>query len=274
MRVILSRKGFDSAAGGCPSPIIDGRPLSMPIPTRMPTPIRFGDLNGSYGTLVSDLTKGRWTEGDWCHVDPDICAGLLPRRAGWRGALGQVAAAQGHLAKQGVQTGDLFVFWGLFRPVECRDRWRFVGRPEHRIWGWLQVGEIISLGADGSHAVRRYPWLSDHPHVRTGWDAVNVLYVATEELTFGSRLTSQPGFGVMTTGYSLSVQGENVSTWRVPDWLHSLRGGSGMTYHPPHRWSDEGIVRTAARGQEFVANIEQDDVAAEWLARLIAGSPT
>lgn len=29
MRVIFSRKGFDSAAGGAPSPIIDGGPVSL-----------------------------------------------------------------------------------------------------------------------------------------------------------------------------------------------------------------------------------------------------
>ena len=34
MKVILSRKGFDSSNGGCPSPILpDGTLLSLPIPT-------------------------------------------------------------------------------------------------------------------------------------------------------------------------------------------------------------------------------------------------
>lgn len=34
MKVILSRKGFDSSNGGCPSPIMpDGTLLSMPIPS-------------------------------------------------------------------------------------------------------------------------------------------------------------------------------------------------------------------------------------------------
>ena len=34
MKVILSRKGFDSSNGGCPSPILsDGTLLSLPIPS-------------------------------------------------------------------------------------------------------------------------------------------------------------------------------------------------------------------------------------------------
>ena len=49
MRVILSRKGFDSGAGGVPSPIIDGRPVSMPIPQE--------DLG--VGDVVERITRGR-----------------------------------------------------------------------------------------------------------------------------------------------------------------------------------------------------------------------
>lgn len=32
MRIIFSRKGFDTGSGGKPSPIVDGRPISLPIP--------------------------------------------------------------------------------------------------------------------------------------------------------------------------------------------------------------------------------------------------
>ncbi len=206
MKIVFSRKGFDSTAGGCPSPIIDGQPVSLPIPSTMPTPTRFGDVHGPYGRLVFDLTRGRLTPDDWCHLDPDINPDSLPRQTGWRGALGQVRAAQGHLANQGVQPGDLFVFWGLFQPVAHDGRWRFVGRPEHRVWGWLQIAEIIELGVDGTHAVTARPWLKAHPHARAGWCAQNVLYVASEELTLGSRALSMPGSGVLRTGHRLTAR--------------------------------------------------------------------
>jgi hypothetical protein len=269
VKIIFSRKGFDSAAGGCPSPIIDGQPVSLPIPSSMPTPTRFGDLNGAYGRLVFDLTRGRLTPDHWCHLDPDINSASLPRQTRWRGALGQTRAAQGHLANQGIQPGDLFVFWGLFRPVEHASRWRFVGRPEHRVWGWLQIGEIINLGADGTHAVTGRPWLKDHPHTRAGWCAPNVLYVASEELTLGSRTLSIPSSGVLRTGYRLTAAGASPSTWLVPDWLNPRRDGSGMTYHPHPRWGLEGTVRSAPRGQEFVAAPPNDRRAIEWLTALL-----
>jgi hypothetical protein len=42
-----------------------------------------------------------------------------------------------------------------------------------------------------------------------------------------------------------------------------------MTYHPPHRWLDGGQVRSAARGQEFVADTNARPDAATWLADVI-----
>jgi len=180
-----------------------------------------------------------------------------------------VSAAQGHLANQGVQPGDLFIFWGLFRTVEHDGRWRFVGNPEHRVWGWLQIAEIIVLGVDGSHALAERPWLRDHPHTRAGWSAQNVLYVATEELTLGSRVLPLPGSGALKTGYRLSEPGAKVSTWRAPDWLNPRRGGSGMTFHPLHRWGEDGTVQSAAPGQEFVAVPQKDGDAVEWLTALL-----
>lgn len=270
MKVIFSRKGFDSAAGGVPSPIIDGRPTSLPIPTRMPTPFTYGDLSEPLPTLVENLTKGRVSRSAPCHLDPDLDPTARPRRSGWRGALGQVGAAQSHLARCGVDEGDLFLFWGLFRAVEsCSTGWRFTGPREHRLFGWLQVAEVIHLGGDGSEAASRYPWLHEHPHVRSGWSDTNTLYIAADHLTLGGYSTASPGSGLFQTGHRLTAEGSKLpSNWRTPDWLNPKRGGVGMTYHPDERWSEEGTVRTAARGQEFVTDITDRTDALVWLRLL------
>ena len=62
MRLILSRKGFDSAAGGVPSPIFeDGTMLSLPIPERGSgttyDELRWGGR--PLGGLVEPLTRMR-----------------------------------------------------------------------------------------------------------------------------------------------------------------------------------------------------------------------
>jgi len=57
MKVILSRKGFDSAYGGYPSPILpDGKMVSLPIP--LEDSIRYSDLKigeSTYFDLMSSL---------------------------------------------------------------------------------------------------------------------------------------------------------------------------------------------------------------------------
>lgn len=52
MKLIFSRKDLDPSAGGVPSPMTEGRPLSLPIPTRMPTPITVGDLSEPIPPLI------------------------------------------------------------------------------------------------------------------------------------------------------------------------------------------------------------------------------
>jgi hypothetical protein len=56
MRVIFSRKGFDSAAGEAPSPIIGGEPTSLPIPTELRSETTYRLANPMF-------SNGRWAFG-------------------------------------------------------------------------------------------------------------------------------------------------------------------------------------------------------------------
>ena len=272
MKVIFSRKGFDSSAGGCPSPIVAGRPLSLPIPTSMPSLTTFRELPDPLPALVSDLTRGRVSLEKRCHLDPDLDASFGNRPADWRGSLGQVAAAQGHLAKQGVGPGDLFLFWGLFRPAQLTESWHFVETPEHRIFGWLQIDEILHLGGQPNSFLSTYPWLREHPHMQEGWPSTNVVYTATESLTLGSIAGTRPGWGLFESGHRLTAPArDKPSVWRVPDWMNPTKGGTGLTYHPLPRWSEDSL-QSAARGQEFIADIDNRRDAVEWLMDLFGAS--
>jgi hypothetical protein len=76
-------------------------------------------VNGmAIAELVEDLTGGNIDRARRCHLDPDLDQHSLPRTPGWRPSLGQIDAAQGHLAKQMVEEGDLFLFFGWFRQIE------------------------------------------------------------------------------------------------------------------------------------------------------------
>jgi hypothetical protein len=270
VKIIFSRKGVDSAAGRCASALVDGRPISLPIPTSMPTATRYGDLAAPIPTLARDLSRGRLAADQPCHLDPDIDREGLgaARPLGWRGALGQVAAALSHLRNAGVGPEDVFLFWGLFRACERSPiGWHYEGPRRHLIFGWLQVEEIIELGSDGSHALERHPWLARHPHVRPGWTGSNAIFIAKEELTIGDG--SIPGFGVFDRPIVLTAEGSTTpSTWAVPSWLDPIGGGVGMTYNPPNRWFGNGRVTVAARGQEFVADAGDRIDARDWLLSL------
>jgi hypothetical protein len=180
VKIIFSRKGFDSSVGRCPSPLVDGHPISLPIPTRQPSGTCYGDLRAPMPDLVRDLTKGRITVDSKCHLDPDLDFFALPaRHCDWKGAFGQLAQAQQHLANQQVACGDLFLFWGLFRNVEKTDGlWSYTGRSIHAVFGWLQIGSIRSK-ADG-RVLAGHPWLVNHPHARDGWSHDNTRSISPD----------------------------------------------------------------------------------------------
>ena len=120
MKIILSRKGFDSANGYVPSPIFpSGKIISLPIPDSR-SPIKYDDIywNGqNLGELVYQLTDGQITGQHKAHLDPDLRKESLPDRPKvWRGLFGQVGAAQGHLERL-VEPGDLFLFFGWFKQI-------------------------------------------------------------------------------------------------------------------------------------------------------------
>lgn len=268
MKLIFSRKGFDSSAGGVPSPLVDGRPISLPIPTRMPTPTRFCDLSSQVAELVSDLTRGRIAADRPCHLDPDLDAKSMLRQSGWRGALGQVSAAQSHLSNNRVGVGDVFLFWGLYRPAGRSQNgpWAFTGDAEHRLFGWLQVDEVLTIGEDPLPTLAVHPWLESHPHLSIGWPTNNTVYVARETLELPGRSVDLPGFGLLNRGHRLTAPASiQPSLWAIPPWLDPLRGGTGMSYHPPERWYPGGTLRSAARGQEFVADVASRLDAIDWL---------
>ena len=153
MKIILSRKGFDSANGGIVSPIFeDGTMVSFPIPSDDEDTYDSLYYNGiPYSKILHDL---RYKGGNHCHVDPDLD---LSRRAkeidGWFPAFGQRDAAASYLKNLGVAPGDIFLFFGNFHFVECkngeykysRECGDFYREKDIQvIWGYLQVGEILS----------------------------------------------------------------------------------------------------------------------------------
>lgn len=239
MRIIFSRKGFDSAAGGGASPIVGGVPVSLPIPGGVHSRTTFGDLG--LGDLAAAASRGKLGEGDYCHHDPMFLdEGLC--------LFGQCGAAQTHLVNQGVGVGDTFLFFGLYREEES-------GEPHHRIFGFLQVAEMIDL-ATCSDRQRSGLAAIGHPHALGMHGKNDVIYRGPGRVSLSAP-----------DSLRLTVPGGPPSLWRRPDWLK--RGG--LSYHDrADRWLGGGRLRSVARGQEFVANVGQRQAPRDWLAGVLA----
>ncbi len=286
VKLILSRKGFDSENGGVASPIFpDGTLYSLPIPSKK-GPKRFGDLTargGHLGVLAEQVTRGRVSSSTPIHLDPDIDPSALPRPMGWRPAFGQTGAAQGHLRKQGVGFGDLFLFYGWFREVEMHEgRWQYKrGAPNlHVLFGWLQVGEVLEVGAATAAYRAKYPWLGDHPHLHGDRDNSNTVYIANRKLILATG-TSVKGAGAgvfnrMSVHRTLTAQSQPLrGTWQLPSWFYPSSGRTPLTYNVnPANWAreaDGSKLVSASKGQEFVLNMDEYPEARTWLQRIFGG---
>lgn len=282
MKIIISRKGFDSKNGGCPSPIFpDGSLVSMPIPVQQ-APIRYCDVtcrDNSLSEIVSSLSGGAVLPLSPTHLDPDLNPLHIARKKGWLPAFGQSGAAQSHLASEGVDIGDLFLFFGWFRQVVLREGvWRYKhGAPhQHVLFGWLQVGEILKVGSDLEPFRRSHPWLSDHPHLHGNQSSQNTIYLARPNLALPNFEEMISGGGTFPIAHPINIltapDQSNRSLWRMPDCFEPI-DRTPLTYHSaPSRWSRsvEGHLQlqSVAIGQEFVLNTNQYPDVIDWTKKL------
>ncbi len=238
MKIVFSRKGFDSSYGGAPSPIVAGRPVSLPIPGSRGERTGYDDLG--LAELVSEATGGRMSGADRCHDDPMFADGMC-----W---LGQAGAAQGHLSKQGVGIGDVFLFFGLFADPGTGER-------HHRIFGCMRV-----TCHGPPEEVRNQPGWHEpprpHPHFEGSWEGSNAIYHGP-----GRLAASADPF------LRLTRPGGPLNRWQVPSWLK----GRGLSYHgKPERWLGRTGLDSVRRGQEFVCDIGKATEPRRWLKEIMA----
>lgn len=217
-KVILSRKGFDGTTGGKASPIIDGKPISLPIP-RADSGDFYKELvfspSESYLKVMQDLGIKLYSEA---HVDPDIRKSVLRNRSDqWRGLFGQSGISQGTLHNRGVGEGDIFLFFGWFKEViQVNGVWRY--RPKtpdkHVIFGYLEVDQKVDIKAKSSVPA----WMNYHPHIRQRkeYEGRNAVYVATD---YFSKAPDKRGWGCFKYDKRLILTKEGAKTrtvWELP----------------------------------------------------------
>lgn len=270
MKVILSRKGFDSAYGGYPSPILTDRKLiSLPIPSNDIT--KYSDLElddkKTYFDLMKQLNSRIKDNNGWheinentrCHLDPDIPTRIIQRKKDWKPCFGQINQAQSHLRKKGIKENDLFLFFGWFKKTICENGILQFDRSSpdlHVIFGYLQIGEIMQV----NNKIKIHDWMQKHPHaIDEGRknDPTNTIYIANDKLTWDE---SKSGAGVFRFNENLVLtkEGFSRSEWELPTFFKEVK----ISRHSERSWKEEGYFQSAPIGQEFI--IEDNKEVQNW----------
>jgi hypothetical protein len=262
LKIILSRKGFDSSAGGYPSLIFpDGSLFSIPIPSSKDD-IFYSDLTvdhegESIQSILNDITGNRicankhWNTCDYmvseqrCHYDP------MPIREESSIALGQAGRAESHLRKQGLDVGDIFLFYGWFKQVEKKDgRWVYKANAEdiHLIWAWMSVGGIMNLDNIQQRKMVsvQYPFLAAHPHLSEWRNAPNRIYLSQD-----GGLFRYSDLRCLTD--CEEYQGR--STWRLPKCFNQPQAFTYLKNFS--QCGEQVIIRYQGYGQEFVLDLDK-----------------
>lgn len=220
MRVILSRKGFDSKNGGIPSPIFeDGTMMSFPIPSKLDNRDTYEQLcymEESYKKILKDLN---YDGIETCHVDPDLDQKRRKKKIdNWVPVFGQINSSARYLINIGVKEGDIFLFFGNFHNV-CRmgEVYRYMRKTGdfykdkdlQVIWGYLQVGKILSTSEE-----QKELWWHPHSTEERRVNPTNLIFVASETLSFDK---TKPGAGLLLFDKKrvLTQENANKATWKM-----------------------------------------------------------
>ena len=281
IKIVLSRKGFDSANGDCPSPIFDLKTLlSLPIPSSEDAltynDLRYGEI--SYSELLHQLGSSVFEEH--CHLDPDLNKrNPYVNVEDWKPAFGQVGPAQGYLSNK-VNIGDIFLFFGSFRGVKKEgENYRYYKKSDfdhcekgeisdfykyselHVVYGYMQVGRILKRKEE----IEEYKW---HPHASEFYlnKKNNTLYIPTEKLSFLPNLSDLPGFGTLDFRLDrvLTAKDHSKAIWTMRDWLkpHNVCGNRQNSA------KNQNFLYYAGIWQELV--LKESKKALDWAISLIS----
>jgi hypothetical protein len=293
MKLVLSRKGFDSGSGGCLSPYNHdtGKYIWFPIPEKVNSysnQIRYTDICvkdqyiGSHrGSNLSEIYKSIkgtdrvklrkneyasiYDDQLFAHFDPML--GIPPwivenDKCKIGMGFGQFNAAP-QLENQNVNEGSIFLFFGGFQSTSNR---KISG---HYIYGWLKVKKRIDTYKECKENLEQYN-LSHHPHVTEAAfhrNQKNYIFLPDKWLFEDLNI---PGYGYFTTLNDHLLLSNNKeskkATWKLPNFFYK-----NLTQVHQKTWQNtkDGFctVKTGI-GQEFVTQLTLKGE--EWLRELFS----
>ncbi|MBQ6270006.1 MAG: hypothetical protein IJK61_07815 [Bacteroidetes bacterium] len=299
IKVILSRKGFDSSNGGFPSLILpekdkDGfrKMISLPIPCcskccnyEKCKSYKYSNDTRLYN-MMSNLYNGKGkkrntikikknnkivdeillSEATHCHLDP--CLGNYSIKELEKvGIFGQHGRAATEL--KDVRKDDIFIFFGLFNDVAVKDDKYIIKNKEnggrHVMFGYLQAGKIIDNN-------KYYIEYEKHPHfccckIKNN----NIIYIARKRLKIDSKELDVAGYGMFKydSKLDLTQQKPDKTYWNSTRWsCDNLPTCLKDLIVPRLKYEcKDNYFQSAPMGQEFV--IEDNKEVEKWAIELI-----
>lgn len=277
MKIVFSRKGFDSSYGGFPSIILPeemgSKMISFPIPET--NFAQCGWLASDLSFILNDRSKlslkdifvqlgiadkirlsgkGIANADDVkFHFDPEIQSVENIRSYA---AFGQSGAASSHLLSKGIESGDVFLFFGTFKKTLLEHGKITYDSAMHEIqaiWGYMIVDDIIHVNRITESQVEKYPDIKTHLHYlnKENEEGENIIICGSRFGTFDYAVK-----------YCLTKLGYKKSFWELPDFFKNTNISYCGAVENPKRFKSADI------GQEFVVMNFDEDKMKSWLLSL------
>lgn len=266
MKIILSRKGYDSTYGSGASPIMpNGDLISIPIPSannEEGCAYSSMEYNGkSYLDLMQELGL-KIPRDKSGHFNPDLCRNTIKREANWSGIFGQTGAALSHLEKSNLEKGDIFLFFGSFKRTIQKETLKFERDYErHIIFGYLIIDQILKPEDDPKNLI-----FNTHPNFKNAsvYKNSNTVYIAKDKNDYGIFKYRDE--------LVLTRNGFTKSQWELPMIFHPANG-TQISRHTNKNIEIRGntvLLSSVGIGQDFV--IEGNPDVEKWAKAIISNS--
>jgi len=279
MKIIFSRKVFDTYSGGFPNPIFENnRIFSIPIPDKK-TSFKYSDIKDTYKEIpiteiLNDITGKRIRSGkklykefnysktDFrAHNDPFFYKGQSIE--GY--FFGQQGNVQSELRNRDVTKGDVFLFFGIFQRVNSkRKKWIYDKNfpPCHVIFGWMQIGEVVDLtdNKNVEKLLRKYLFLKEHPHIECKeFYKNNTIYIPSYKLIIDGKPVYNKGSGKFLFKESRILNNSNtpkLTEWKLPYYLSDEKAflNKRLKFKTTN---DKYCILKVQRGQEYIYDLDK-----------------
>ena len=293
MKVILSKKGFDSSYGQQSSIILPQKygykMISFPIPEtnsnnagvpseninyifkdEKPFNLKdlFNQLDITNKIKFQEKSKTRIFTENKFHLDPEVFITSEIRKKQNYAAFGQSGPAAGALLDKSdpLEKDDVFLFFGTFQRTFINNgkiTYDDLMNPIHALWGYMIVDDIIHINKDMTNIdnkyIQKYPDIENHLHfINRANEGDNNIIICGKR--FGTFSYDEK--------YRLTKPDYQKTCWSISDAFKKANMKYLITEKKDRIILDPKRILANGIGQEFVTSNFDEEEMKKWLKGL------